>query len=254
MSAILVNAAWRGMRVLFASKNNKAVDVVFNRVNGLAPRLTLLRLGTPALQEQLAQHLSATLSSRPTEDDRLAYQESVAKLKRLGEVLADANRACEELVQLRNRVDRLEQAAEPARRLLGESAFGKASPILASDLPRQASILREAISRANPKEASFIDRLVADGLVVTLVVVMIDEGIDLSLEIAGQIVVLEQDAVLQRLVPAFDLALGLGMEGSATDMLDAAVLEPFRQIAGDVGGAVVAQQTWPMGDLGALAA
>ena len=95
---------------------------------------------------------------------------------------------------------------------------------------------------------------ITDGLVVTLVVVMIDEGIDLSLEIAGQIVILEQDAVLQRLVPAFDLALGLGMEGRATDMLDTAVLEPFRQIAGDVGGAVVDQQPWPMGDLGALAA
>ena len=62
---------------------------------------------------------------------------------------------------------------------------------------------------------------IADGLVVTLVVVMIDEGIDLSLEIAGQIVVLEQDAVLQRLVPALDLALGLGMEGGATNVPDA---------------------------------
>ena len=37
---------------------------------------------------------------------------------------------------------------------------------------------------------------IADGLVVTLVVVVIDEGVDLSLEIAGQIVILEQDAVL----------------------------------------------------------
>ena len=35
---------------------------------------------------------------------------------------------------------------------------------------------------------------VADGLVVTLVVVVIDEGIDLGLEIARQVVVLEQDA------------------------------------------------------------
>ena len=32
---------------------------------------------------------------------------------------------------------------------------------------------------------------IGDGLVVTLMVVMIDEGIDLSLEIAGQIVVCE---------------------------------------------------------------
>ena len=89
---------------------------------------------------------------------------------------------------------------------------------------------------------------------VTLVVVVIDEGVDLGLEIARQIVVLEQDAVLQRLVPALDLALGLGMEGSAPDVPDAAVPEPFRQIAGDVGGTVVAQQPWPLCDLGALAA
>jgi len=38
-------------------------------------------------------------------------------------------------------------------------------------------------------------RQIADGLVVTLVVVVIDEGIDLGLKSAGQIVVLEQDAV-----------------------------------------------------------
>ena len=84
---------------------------------------------------------------------------------------------------------------------------------------------------------------------------MIDEGVDLSLEIAWQVVVLEQDAVLQRLMPALNLALGLGMEGSATNVPDAALLEPFRQIAGDVGGTVVAQQPWwPLCDLGALAA
>ena len=58
---------------------------------------------------------------------------------------------------------------------------------------------------------------------------MINEGVDLGLEIAWQVVVLEQDAVLQRLMPALDLALGLGMEGSATNVPDAAVLEPFRQ-------------------------
>ena len=56
-------------------------------------------------------------------------------------------------------------------------------------------------------------RQVADALVVTKVIVVGDEGIDLSLEVAGQIVVLEQDAVLWRLVPALDLALGHGVIG-----------------------------------------
>ena len=53
---------------------------------------------------------------------------------------------------------------------------------------------------------------VADTLVVSEVVVVSDEVADRLLESAGQIVVLEQDAVLEGLVPAFDLALGLGMQ------------------------------------------
>jgi hypothetical protein len=40
---------------------------------------------------------------------------------------------------------------------------------------------------------------------------MLDEGRDLPFEIAGQAVVLEQDAVLKRLMPALDPALGLRM-------------------------------------------
>ena len=44
---------------------------------------------------------------------------------------------------------------------------------------------------------------------VAVVVVMIDEGADLVFEVARQIVVFQQYPVLQRLMPALDLALGL---------------------------------------------
>ena len=40
---------------------------------------------------------------------------------------------------------------------------------------------------------------------------MLDEGVDLLLEISAQVVVAEQNAVLQGLVPALDLSLGLWM-------------------------------------------
>ena len=39
---------------------------------------------------------------------------------------------------------------------------------------------------------------------------MLDERFDLGFKVTGQEVVLQQDAVLQGLVPALDLALGLG--------------------------------------------
>jgi hypothetical protein len=44
-------------------------------------------------------------------------------------------------------------------------------------------------------------------------VVVLDEGSDPGFEITRQEVVFEQDAILQRLVQALDLALGLGMAG-----------------------------------------
>ena len=68
-------------------------------------------------------------------------------------------------------------------------------------------------------------------------IVVGDEVTDLGLQITWQIVILQQDAVLQRLVPALDLALGLRMERRATDMIDAMVFEPFRQVTGNVARA-----------------
>src|SRR5665213_1472533 len=74
-------------------------------------------------------------------------------------------------------------------------------------------------------------REVVDALVIADVVIMLDEGVDLLLEISGQIIVVEQNAVLQGLVPALDLSLSLGMIRRSPHMLHALVLEPPGQIA-----------------------
>ena len=49
---------------------------------------------------------------------------------------------------------------------------------------------------------------IVEALVIAGMVVMSHESRDLTIEIAGQVIVLEQDAVLERLMPALDLALG----------------------------------------------
>lgn len=159
VSAILINAAWRGQRVLFASKNNKAVDVVLDRVNGLAPRPTILRLGARALQEELAQHLSAILSSRPTADDRRAYDQTLSQLKLKGEAFRAKLHAYEQLVALRNRVDGLERVAEGSRAVLKDVHFLNAAAVLESDLPHRTGVLAEAIRRAKREGAPLIDRV-----------------------------------------------------------------------------------------------
>ena len=77
-------------------------------------------------------------------------------------------------------------------------------------------------------------RQVAQALVVTQVIVVGDEGVDLGFEVAGQVVVFEQDAVLQRLVPALDLALGHGVIGSAANVTHVLAVEPFGEVGRDV--------------------
>jgi hypothetical protein len=86
--------------------------------------------------------------------------------------------------------------------------------------------------------------LVGAGMIVGL-----DESTDLGLQIPGQIVVLEQDAVLERSMPALDLALGLGMTWGTPDVhverrlaaiLAADVVGYSRLIEADEAGTLVA--------------
>ena len=72
---------------------------------------------------------------------------------------------------------------------------------------------------------------VVQALVVTLVVITIDECPDLSFQIAGKVIVFQQHTVLHRLMPAFDFALGLRMEWSTTDMIHILPFQPFGQVA-----------------------
>ena len=65
-----------------------------------------------------------------------------------------------------------------------------------------------------PPEAGVSRGEVADALVVSVVVVGIDEGFDRRIEFAFEEVVFEENAVLAGLAPAFDLALG-PMDASA---------------------------------------
>src|ERR1700677_3995073 len=74
---------------------------------------------------------------------------------------------------------------------------------------------------------------VVEALVIAGMVVMRHEGGDLAFEIAGHVVVLKQDSVLERLMPALDFALGLRMVGRSADMLDLLLVQPIGQIARD---------------------
>ena len=83
---------------------------------------------------------------------------------------------------------------------------------------------------------------VSQAFVVTAVVVVINERLDLDLKIAGQEVVFQQDTVLHGLMPTLNLALGLRVEGRAAHVAHSLCLDVFCQLARDVAGSIVRQQ------------
>ncbi len=108
----------------------------------------------------------------------------------------------------------------------------------------------------NGLAASEVDvggREVIQALVIALMVVVIDERFDLGFEICREEVVVQQDTVLQGLMPTLDLALCLWVIRRPADMTHVPVLQPFGQVAGYVAGAVVRQQSRFVNDIGLIA-
>lgn len=81
--SMIAHAYMSGRRVLFTSKNNKAVDVVESRVADLASNPLMIRTGSRAgrrnLRQELAQRLAALLALRPSHDDRRRHDALRAK-------------------------------------------------------------------------------------------------------------------------------------------------------------------------------
>ena len=159
VTSILVNAAWQGKTVLFASKNNKAVDVVETRVNSLGPRPVLLRLGANEYQTRLATYLMSLLAATATADDHDRYSECETVHGRLQERSDKLDAAVQALIQIRNEVDASEQSVEQIRHEIGEKVFRLAKTIHADEIKQAAVSVQEAIEQADRSKQPFFTRL-----------------------------------------------------------------------------------------------
>ncbi|MDY7011007.1 MAG: AAA domain-containing protein, partial [Planctomycetota bacterium] len=158
--SILVNAAWQGKTVLFASKNNKAVDVVETRVNAIGSRPVLLRLGTSQYQSRLVEYLVSLLAATATADDHERYREFEAIHAQLQQRSDALDVEVQELINLRNEVDHLEQQVEHVRREVGDDNFRRLRAISRENLKQAAGRFQAAIDRANKAKQPFLTRLV----------------------------------------------------------------------------------------------
>jgi very-short-patch-repair endonuclease len=158
---LLVNAAWRGHRVLFASKNNKAVDVVEARVNGLGRRPVLLRLGSKEYQAKLGDYLTAMLSGTVTKDDEASYAEGLERHRSLAGQVNELDQVQARTLDARNRTDQLDASVDAYRSLLGSQRFNSVDAELLDAAPAAIAAYRKAIEGIDLDKQGFVGRLIA---------------------------------------------------------------------------------------------
>lgn len=108
VQSVLANAYWRGQKVLFASRNNKAVDVVEQRLNELTGHKVVVRSGRK-FRPDLISFLRTVTSTHATETEleefRHAQDAATTLESRRTALWQDAERA----KQTRDRVEELHQ-------------------------------------------------------------------------------------------------------------------------------------------------
>lgn len=153
---LLINAAWQGKKVLFASKNNKAVDVVEIRVNNLGDRPVLLRMGSGEYQTKLAKYLMGLLTATSSEHDQEEFEFDKQRYKRLEEKFIQLHDEENELIRLRNETDELDQSVEKIRTDVLPEIFEELKNINQQQFQNALDVLKKAIKRSNKDTQSFL--------------------------------------------------------------------------------------------------
>lgn len=105
----VINAVIEGKSVLVVSKNNKAVDVVEQRINSLTEQTSFLRLGSNKYATRLTEFISSILTSRVKSGIKKEINEAKQELCIINDMIQGMKRRIQDFVDLRNKVDLLEQ-------------------------------------------------------------------------------------------------------------------------------------------------
>lgn len=156
---LLVNAAWQGKKILFASKNNKAVDVVEIRINNLAARPILLRMGSNQYQVKLAEYLIGLLTSTSTEHDQEEFEFDLNRYQQIEEKWNSLEEKERELIRIRNEVDELDQSIEKVREELSPEAFSRLQSMDKSEFRDALKTFYRSLRNAGEEEHGLLLKL-----------------------------------------------------------------------------------------------
>ncbi len=160
ISNLIINAVYQGKRVLFTSKNNKAVDVVETRVNELATRNVLLRVGSQgSFQLKLAEYILDLISAKVSDTDLKDYEICKEHYKTFKDKFKKINQANDSLIDIRNEVDQLEQSLESLRDIYGEEILLSIKDLDIDNLIENYNKVIKSFNATKKENANFLAQI-----------------------------------------------------------------------------------------------
>lgn len=109
IAAFAINACYQGKTVLIASKNNKAVDIVEQRINSMGDRPFVMRQGSKEYSNGLSSYLDRLLSYSPTSEDYYELDKLKGANQRISDSIVQKTEQINMIVNLRNELDHEER-------------------------------------------------------------------------------------------------------------------------------------------------
>jgi len=162
VTSIIINAVHKGQTVLFASKNNKAVDVVFERANNITSIPVMIRMGGQANFSNISSYLNNILAATVSDSDRNNYEYYQSKNSELLDRLATLNQVQADIIKVRNEVDKLEKDIEQLRSLFSGEQFKQIGLVSDEWIVKAESsfnYMSNAINKATKNQQSILSRL-----------------------------------------------------------------------------------------------
>lgn len=157
---IIINAVLNNKKVLFASKNNKAVDVIDERINQIGDRPILLRQGSNKYSHNLAKYLLSLLQLNGTTELLEEFDEKYSEYNKIQKQLIELKDAAVKVKNYRNEVDEADQNVTTFRIKQGQKFIDNFEKINLADINHFILEFDKILTTVNINKFNWINKII----------------------------------------------------------------------------------------------
>ncbi|MCM1266061.1 MAG: DNA2/NAM7 family helicase, partial [Candidatus Gastranaerophilales bacterium] len=157
---IIINAVLNNKKILFASKNNKAVDIIDERINQIGDRPILLRQGSNKYSHNLAKYLLSLLQLNGTAELIEEFDEKYAEYNKIQKQLIELKDTAIKVKNYRNEVDEADQDVTAFRIKQGQKFIDSFEKINLADINHFICEFDKTLTTVNTNKFNLFDQII----------------------------------------------------------------------------------------------